>query len=58
MEFNDRKEVVTSGGELITQPPVDIITDDEMEELIKEVRSAEKGERDNKKNKNQDLMND
>ena len=52
MEFNDRKEVVTSGGELITQPPVDIITDDEMEELIKEVRSAEKGERDNKKNKN------
>jgi len=29
-----------------------------MEELIKEVRSAEKGERDNKKNKNQDLMTD
>eukprot|EP00347_Sterkiella_histriomuscorum_P023394 403334801 len=47
LDLDSRKEVVTSGGELVTQPP-ELMTDDEMEELINEVRTAEKKERDQK----------
>ena len=41
---SSKREVITSGGEIVTQPP-ELETDDEIDELMKEVKSAERKER-------------